>query len=59
MKREINMRKQGIAAPIEKNFENKSIMATEGRINTDPYGSYTGVPTTENDDIPIQDVDDL
>ena len=28
------------------------------RINTDPYGSWTGVPRNE-EDMPIQDVDDL
>ena len=28
------------------------------RIETDPYGSYTGVPSDPYD-IPVQDVDDL
>ena len=30
----------------------------DGNINTDPLGSYTGVPEEENEK-PVQDVDDL
>lgn len=32
--------------------------AKEQRINTDPFGSYTGRPV-EPDDKPVQDADDL
>jgi hypothetical protein len=28
-------------------------------INTDPFGSYTGVDTENENEIPVQDVDDL
>lgn len=31
----------------------------EDGIVTDPQGSYTGVPTEDPDDRPIQDADDL
>ena len=56
MKKEVNMR----SAPDKK----KSIkppyvakMDPDGRIVTDPYGSYTGV--SADGEKPIQDVDDL
>ena len=32
-------------------------MKTDGQINTDPFGSFTGNPT--DDDTPVQDADDL
>ena len=32
---------------------------SDGRIITDPLGSWTGVPTDSPFDTPIQDVDDL
>ena len=34
-------------------------MQSDMQINTDPNGSYTGVPTDPYDDKPIQDADDL
>ena len=39
----------------DKNEENSS----SSRISTDPFGSWTGVPTDPFSDTPIQDVDDL
>ena len=59
MKREINMRKVTEKHNFESNMENKSIMSTEGRINTDPFGSYTGFPTENPNERPVQDADDL
>jgi hypothetical protein len=59
MKREINMRKNNKIKPGEFNFNFKAEMSTEGRINTDPNGSYTGVCTDDVCDIPVQDADDL
>lgn len=37
--------------------ENK--VSEKDRINTDPFGSYTGVDTENKYEIPVQDVDDL
>lgn len=34
-------------------------MKTDSAINTDPFGSYTGVDTENEYDVPVQDVDDL
>ena len=34
-------------------------MQPDGRIITDPFGSWTGTPTYDSLDIPVQDVDDL
>ena len=48
-----------------KNNEKKTGKATntepsvQSRINTDPFGSYTGVDTENKYEIPVQDVDDL
>jgi len=59
MKKELNMRreipKKANVPPLEYGAQ----MATEGRIDTDPQGMWTGVPTDELDNRPIQDVDDL
>ena len=38
--------------------DNDLIMHSEGRIDTDPQGSWTGTPSDPND-APIQDADDL
>jgi hypothetical protein len=59
MKREVNMR----TSPKDKKEKNKN-NAKEGNsssseICTDPFGSWTGVPTDPFSDKPIQDVDDL
>ena len=37
----------------------KSSMQSDGRIIVDPLGSWTGVPTDDIFDMPIQDADDL
>ena len=44
-----------------KNKKEKLPSEKESRssINTDPFGSYTGVDTENKYDIPVQDVDDL
>ena len=34
-------------------------MQPDGRIVTDPFGSWTGTPLYDGDDVPVQDVDDL
>ena len=34
-------------------------MQVDGRILTDPLGSWTGVPADDIFDTPVQDVDDL
>ena len=36
-----------------------SIMEGQGRIVTDPFGSYTGISTDDCMELPVQDVDDL
>lgn len=44
----------------EKRVENApSKMSTDGTINTDPNGMWTGVVTDNALDDPVQDVDDL
>ena len=40
-----------------KNEKNKKVENDEG-INTDPLGSWTGVPD-DPEELPVQDVDDL
>lgn len=41
-------------------FSHGAKMATDGSIDTDPDGSWTGVPTQMcGDEMPIQDADDL
>ena len=37
----------------------ESTMQSDGRIIVDPFGSWTGVPTDDILDTPVQDVDDL
>ena len=44
---------QGISSKYEPS------MQSDGRIIVDPFGSWTGVPTDDIFDTPIQDVDDL
>lgn len=39
--------------------KNESSMQSSGRIIVDPLGSWTGVPTDDIFDTPVQDVDDL
>ena len=64
MKKEINMRKKPIDK-AEKGIKegiaalHKVNMQADGRIITDPLGSWTGVPTDDVFDTPVQDVDDL
>ena len=59
MKREINMRR----APLSDKGKRINIpadMSEDGKIITDPNGSYTGVPIGwEHGEQPVQDVDDL
>ena len=38
---------------------NPADMCADSRINTDPNGMWTGVPTDTLDELPVQDVDDL
>ena len=38
---------------------NRTKLQSDGRIITDPLGSWTGTPTDDIFDIPVQDVDDL
>lgn len=41
-------------------FSHGAKMSTDGSIDTDPDGSWTGVPTQMcGDEMPIQDADDL
>ena len=37
----------------------KPLITIEQSIDTDPFGSWTGVPTDDYFDKPVQDVDDL
>ncbi len=57
MKNEKKNDKNGKNTPYRVNFSAK-MSTDEGRIDTDPYGSYTGVPDDPYDQ-PIQDADDL
>jgi len=44
---------------IAKLFSSDSLMGLQPqRIDTDPFGSYTGVPD-DPEEIPVQDADDL
>lgn len=44
---------------LKKLFSSDSLMGLQPqRIDTDPFGSYTGVPQ-ESDETPVQDADDL
>ena len=57
MKREINIIKNSYSD--EQKSKNKPAhMQSDGRIATDPDGSWTGAPLNE-DEVPVQDVDDL
>ena len=64
MKREVNMRK-AYEDPSKKAIEegmdqrNRTKLQSDGRIITDPLGSWTGTPTDDIFDMPVQDVDDL
>ena len=55
MKKEINMRKELTKKEKGSAFNLKA----DSAINTDPYGSYTGVSTDNKYERPIQDADDL
>lgn len=39
--------------------EMENFAQSAGRAHSDVLGSYTGVPLTGDDDIPVQDADDL
>ena len=67
MKREVNMRMTKMRE-IEEGSDGKinlhspkpePVMQADGRINTDPLGSWTGTATDNIMDKPVQDVDDL
>ena len=55
MKKEINMRCNVKNTIKEKTETNE----TKSRINTDPFGSWTGVVEGDVHEKPVQDVDDL
>ena len=57
MKNEKKTDKNGKNTQYRVNFFAK-MSTDEGRIDTDPYGSYTGVPDDPYDE-PVQDADDL
>ncbi len=57
MKKNEKNAKNGKNARYRVDFSAK-MSTDEGRIDTDPYGSYTGVPDDPYD-MPIQDADDL
>lgn len=64
MKREVNMRmnhSDKAEKRTVKDITNLSIshMQDDDKIITDPLGSWTGVPTDDALDPPVQDVDDL
>ncbi len=62
MKKEINMRHAPDHVPTHSRKDEcrGARMRADNSINTDPNGSYTGVPTDgEFDEKPVQDVDDL
>ena len=45
---------------LDKENVKKAKMSTKSSIDTDPFGSYTGVPTDgDGMEMPVQDVDDL
>ena len=64
MKREVNMRKP-CENPTDRAIEegmaarHRTKLQVDGRIITDPLGSWTGTPTDDIYDLPIQDADDL
>ena len=55
MKIKVNMIKQD----FKKEDKGKYSFASDNRINTDPNGTWTGVSTENDKDMPIQDADDL
>ena len=57
MKNEKKTNKNVKNTPYRVDFSMK-MSEDQERIDTDPYGSYTGVPNDPYDE-PIQDVDDL
>ena len=57
MKKEAKKDKNSKKHPTRVEFAMKS-SSIDQRIDTDPYGSYTGVPDDPYD-MPVQDVDDL
>ncbi len=64
MKKEVNMLRiksnkseQGSIDNTEE--KNKTTMQSDGRIITDPLGSWTGTPVGDIFEPPVQDVDDL
>ncbi|MBR2344123.1 MAG: hypothetical protein IKA64_07710 [Clostridia bacterium] len=60
MKREINMRRGGEGHTEKQHTKNEGAkMSTDERINTDPFGMWTGVPTDDKYEKPVQDADDL
>lgn len=59
MKREINMIFNEYKNEKNSTAGTKDKREEKPRINTDPFGSWTGVPTDDKYDKPIQDVDDL
>ena len=65
MKNEANIEKKLYKNLIEKSEIKNTVHHPEvkheadGRIITDPFGSWTGVPADNAFDMPVQDVDDL
>ena len=59
MKREVNMIYNGYKNEKKQGTDLQKKRGEEERINTDPFGSWTGVPTDDVYEKPIQDVDDL
>ena len=57
MKKEAKKDKNSKKDPTRVEFSMKS-SSIDDRIDTDPYGSYTGVPDDPYD-MPVQDADDL
>ena len=59
-KKEINMRKDtSIKKTMSEIINRGAKMTKEGRIDTDPFGTWTGVNSDFPLEEPIQDVDDL
>ena len=58
MSREVNMMYPAKPECKEKRAE-KSIVFMDSKIETDPFGSYTGVSVYGDFEEPVQDADDL
>ena len=58
-RRAVNPNKFNNTVNLRKNDNIASEFSTKGSINTDPLGSWTGVPTDDPYEKPIQDADDL